>query len=324
MNGLTQSSCRLSSNPFSTCDNTAADAAMEVLNAVFAAALIVLIAIMSVGCGRRDIVASVDGEAIYRDEFEVELLKRAGEHVLREIITERLIRREAERKGISVSRSEVDAEIKRRQLRQGDKASLEELKREVELSLLLRKLCMSDPQATPSTHEVISYYESHKDEFTIPERVKLRCIVADDLSSAMSIYDAVMRAKDSFAELACKLSVDEATKDKGGDMGILIVRNLSPKLRAVVEGMSVGDVSKPFELDGRWWIIKLEGRMPARQQSIDDVRVMISQMLREQKAQALQPIYIRRLWERARVEVYIPELSKRILGNRSQVGGHAR
>lgn len=285
----------------------------RMINAILAVALVMLISALSCGCKRAsDIVARVDGEAIYRGEFEAELLKRAGTQVLEEIITERLIRREAERKGISVSRSEVDAELKRRYgellSRKDSKAKLDELRSEVELSLLLKKLCISDPQTVPSTHEVIRYYEEHKGEFMIPERVRLRCIIVDDLSSAMSIYEAAVRSRDSFAILARELSVDQATRDKGGDMGVLILNSLSSKLRSVVEGMNVGDVSKPFELDGRWWIIRLEERMPAKQQSIDDVRWMISQMLREQKAQALQPVYIRMLRERAHVEIYMPEL----------------
>lgn len=285
----------------------------KVVNAILAVAVVMLISALSCGCKRASsIVARVDGEAICKDEFEAELLRRAGARVLEEIITERLIRREAERKGISVSRSEVDAELKRRYgellSHKGNEVGLDELRREVELSLLLKKLCMSDPQTIPSTHEVISYYEEHKGEFVIPERVRLRCIVVEDLGSAMSVYEAAIRSRDSFANLARELSVDQATRDKGGDMGVLTLSSLSSKLRSVVEGMNVGDVSKPFELDGRWWIIRLEERMPAKQQSIDDVRWMISQMLREQKAQALQPVYIRRLWEKAHVEIYMPEL----------------
>lgn len=279
---------------------------------VVALALIIPVSVLNMSCGKRGIVARVNGDVIYEGEFEAELLRKAGEQVLRELITERLIRREAEREGITVSRSEVDAELKRLikegEAKEGDKERLSELREKIELNLLLKKLCMNAPEAMPSTHEIISYYERHRDEFVIPERVRLRCIVLEDLASALSVYEAAKRSKDNFAKLASELSVDEATKGKGGDMGVLIVRNLSAKLRSVVDKLGVGDVSEPFELDGRWWIVRLEEHMPAQQQSIDDVRRMIAQMLREQKAQALQPVYIRRLWEKADVKVYVPGL----------------
>lgn len=267
---------------------------------------------MAIGCGSRGIVARVDADAISEREFELELLRRAGKQVLRELITQRLIRREADRRGISLSQQELEMELKRRlesrQLATLSRDRLDELKRDVELSLLLKKLCESDPDAMPSTNEIISYYKAHKEEFAIPERVRLRCIILENMASAISVYRALRHEGSSFSKLAFELSVDKATKEKGGDMGIIPIHNLSPKLRSIVKGMKVGDVSEPFELDGRWWIVKLEEYFPREQRPIEDVRQLIAQILREQKAKAIQANYIRKLWERANVKIYRREL----------------
>ena len=271
---------------------------------VFAVALLA-----SSSCRRGDIVAKVNGDVIFESEFISELLRRAGKDVLKEMITEKLIRKEASAKGITVTPSEVDAELKRRYGELHASADeIERLRRSIETNLLLKKLCMSDERAMPTTSEIIAYYEQHKEEFAAPETVRLRCIVVGDEASAVSAYRALVNHKGDFARLASQISIDESTRGNGGEMGKLPLKNLHPKLRKVVEGMDVGGISKPFELDGRWWIIKVEERTEKRYRSLDDVRQMITQILREQKALALQPVYIRKLWEKADVKIYHREL----------------
>ncbi|MFA4016451.1 MAG: hypothetical protein RUDDFDWM_001561 [Candidatus Fervidibacterota bacterium] len=265
--------------------------------------------LVSSSCRRGDIIAEVDGDVIFESEFISELLRRAGKDVLEEMITEKLIRKEAKAKGITVTPSEVDAELKRRYGELHARADeIERMRRSVETNLLLKKLCMSDEQAMPTTSEIIAYYKQHKEEFATPGMVRLRCIVVGDEASAVNAYRALVNYKGDFTKLASQISIDESTRIRGGDMGKLPLKDLHPKLRKVVEEMNVGDISKPFELDGRWWIVKVEEHTEKRYRSLEDVKQMITQILHEQKAFALQPVYTRKLWGKANIKIYRREL----------------
>lgn len=267
------------------------------------------------GCTRRErIIAHVDGDAITEDEFMNELVKRAGKRVLRELITERLIRREAAKRGVRVTPDEVKREMKRRrgsmteddfkQMLRNSDMTMRDFERKVELELLTRKVCMADTKTTPTSREVIEYYRNHREEFNIPERVRLRDIMVMDKQSAQHIWRALQEKDSDFAGLARALSQDPATRQRGGDMGTLPVDSLAPKMREVVRKLDVGEISKPFEMDGEWYIIKLEQRLPGRERSLDEVRAFISKLLRERKAAALQATLPGRLWKRANVKVY--------------------
>ena len=280
-----------------------------------AIAVCILVMWFICGCARRErIIARVDGDVITEDEFMSELMRRAGKRVLRELVTERLIRREAIKRGVRVTPDEVKREIKRRRgsmsegdfkrMLQNSDMTMQDFERKVELELLTRKICMADPEAVPTSREVIEYYRSHREEFNIPERVRLRDIMVMDKQSAQHIWRALQEKGSDFAGLARALSQDPATRQRGGDMGTLPVDSLAPKMREVVKELDVGEISKPFEMDGEWYIIKLEQRLPKRERSFDEVRAFISKLLRERKATALQATLPGRLWKGANVKVY--------------------
>lgn len=59
------------------------------------------------------VVGKVNGETITRSEYTQELEKTSGKQVLEGIATKKIIQQEAKKKNISVSNSDVDAELKK-------------------------------------------------------------------------------------------------------------------------------------------------------------------------------------------------------------------
>jgi parvulin-like peptidyl-prolyl isomerase len=83
--------------------------------------------------------------------------------------------------------------------------------------------------AEVSEAEARRYFETHRDEFERPERVRLRDITLESKENAEAIYQALrLRNGTNFADLARHFSVNPATRQHGGDMGVVSVRDLHP------------------------------------------------------------------------------------------------
>lgn len=119
------------------------------------------------------VVAIVNGQLITRPAFESAMQKQDGKQVLNNLVTEKLLQQDAAKKGISVSQSDVDAQVKKidQQLasqgqtldqalsaRQMTRADLEQ---QIKLQTLLQKL-LAD-QTKVSDKEIADYIDKNKD-----------------------------------------------------------------------------------------------------------------------------------------------------------------
>lgn len=122
------------------------------------------------------VVALVNGQFITRPAFESAMEKQDGKQILENLVTEKLLEQDAAKKGISVSQSDVDSQVKKidQQLAsQGQtldqalaargmtKADLED---QLKLQTLLQKLLANDIKVSDT--EVSDYIDKNKD--TLP------------------------------------------------------------------------------------------------------------------------------------------------------------
>ena len=115
--------------------------------------------------------ATVNGEMISRRDFSEKLLKRSGQTVLNELVTEKLLLQEAKRQNVVVTKKEINEKInlfKRQLLRQGLKEESELaqnkktrpiLEREMRNQLLIEKLFGKNMAITDQSIE--KYLESN-------------------------------------------------------------------------------------------------------------------------------------------------------------------
>lgn len=130
------------------------------------------------------IVASVNGKQITRLELIKKLEKRDGKTMLDNLIIETLILQEAENRKVNVGNQEVDGEIKKIEKNFSDQGqnldqllalqnlSLEELKNQIRIQLILKKL-VGDVKVT--NQEIGDYIEKNKDlipKETSPEKAR--------------------------------------------------------------------------------------------------------------------------------------------------------
>jgi peptidyl-prolyl cis-trans isomerase C len=160
--------------------------------------------------------------------------------------------------------------------------------------------------------DVKKYYDEHPDEFTTPERVKVRHIVvvgngagphpksneqaleaikkvATELhakSGSVHAADpaAAARIRGSyFAEMARKYSEDGAA-ETGGDLGWVVKGQLDPQFEAAAFKLDPGVPSGIVETRFGYHIILVEGREAAGHESFDRVRPVLREYLLTQHA----------------------------------------
>ena len=255
------------------------------------------------GCRPSDrVVARANGVTVTASEVQQVLWQRYGSVTVRELLTQKLLEREAKRRGIEVTDAEVTRTVKERHL-----PDTAEVQRQVRAELLLEKLAHA--MAKVSEAEARRYFEQHRAEFELPERVRLRDITLESRENAQAIWQALqLRQGTNFADLARHFSTNPMTRQRGGDMGIIPLQELHPKLRTLVQKMKVGEISPPLEIDGEWVIVKLEARFPSERKTFEQVREEVMARLKRQKVWQWKAKLPEQLWRQAKVRILDPSL----------------
>lgn len=113
----------------------------------------------------------------------------------------------------------------------------------------------------------------------LPERVRVAEIVVDSRAEA----DALRRRLDAgvaFADLARRHSRRPGADATGGDLGYLTERQLG-RLAGPVRAARPGQVLGPFEVAGRYVLLRVGDRRPARPARFEEVRDVYEEPLRD-------------------------------------------
>jgi peptidyl-prolyl cis-trans isomerase C len=160
-------------------------------------------------------------------------------------------------------------------------------------------------------------YQARKaSEFTLPEGAHVRHLrVADKaLAERLATQARALAPEDDagFASLAEKSSQDDATRTRGGDLGVVDKNSKLPNalVSAALALKTPGDVAGPLETDGGWEVVRLVARRAAAVSPLSSVQESIRQRLyRERRAQALDEL-IAKLRRETPVEVVDAKASK--------------
>ncbi|MBC7950556.1 MAG: peptidylprolyl isomerase [Rhodospirillaceae bacterium] len=266
-----------------------------------------------------EIVAKVDGLTIDRTEFEAAAARASRQKFyhgkvddaklaefrreqINEIITERLLMKEAERRKLRPDLDDVERKLAEYETRYKDSEQwaanrariLPELKaRMIENSqraALEREVRAVPP---PSKEQLEKYHRDNAKLFTEPERDHLTVILLKvDPSSTKDVWASAfeeaerirqkIKSGTDFGELAKLHSADESAA-RGGDMGYMHHGMLAPAAQAAIDTMKVGDISEPVELLQGYGLFKLVDRKPATLRPLDQVSERALDLYRRQK-----------------------------------------
>lgn len=114
-----------------------------------------------------------------------------------------------------------------------------------------------------------------------------------------------LTAGDDFAALAKQYSDDKATANQGGDIGWVPTKRLPPDTRRQIDSLSAGDLSRIFQTQDGYEIIKLVGKRQ-RDQTQQAERSKARQALGKQRAKEQGDLWLRKLRDEAYVDIRLP------------------
>jgi peptidyl-prolyl cis-trans isomerase C len=269
--------------------------------------VLALASLLLVSCERRPVgghgspgggtvVARVDGEPLYREDFNAYLPEEAPSGITSEEsktyfdrwLSTQLLYEAAKRSGLDVSR---DLEWK-----------LEQYRKDLVADRFVEE--MLKQRAIVTRGEVLAYYEAHKNEYNLEFRVSH--ILTNTVEDAQAAQEMLKTRPFSWVER--KYSVDKHT-GAGGDLGYLSKGNMLPEFEKVVFNMHVGEVSDIIESEFGYHIIKLTDIRPALNElPFESVAPEISRELLLRKRAAVYDSLLTALRKDANVEILDPDL----------------
>lgn len=275
-----------------------------------------------------DPIALVNGEKITRRELADECVAQSGEKILEALINRRLIEQEVRAKRVSITASEIDAEIERvaQTMAHVDRETwLKTLAKErgispsqyardmIYPSLALRKLAIPGVVVTPQ--DIKEGFEA-----AYGDRIRCRMIMVNNQTAAKQVWEAVKKNPADFEKLAKARSMDEATRSLGGLMAEPITRHAEPRqisdrvFEQLVDGDPAddeahkpknGSFTGPIQVSKDAWVVFMrEEWMPGKKVNADDpkVKALLAEQIKEVKISEKMDTIFRGIKDRAAIE----------------------
>ena len=153
-------------------------------------------------------------------------------------------------------------------------------------------------QVTPQ--ELQQYYQSHLDQYRVPEQVEVRHILIktpapgpDGKVDEKAVQAARRKAEDvlkqvqaggNFAELAKKYSEDPGSKDNGGSLGWIQRGQTVPEFERAAFSLQKGQTSGLVQSSFGFHIIHVDDKQQAHVKSLDEVKAQIEPIIAAEKA----------------------------------------
>jgi len=227
-----------------------------------------------------DVLATVNGVAINKDyvnnvlkaqgkEFD-KLPKEKQKEIVNKLIERELLAETAKKAGI-----EKDSEYKK---------ALENFKKDLLIRVWMDKLYK---RTLISDSEANDYYQKHKDQFKIPEKIHARHILVKTEDEAKKIIEQLkglkgQELKEKFVELAKKKSTGPSGS-KGGDLGYFSKGQMVKPFEDAAFALKKGTITtKPVKTQFGYHVIYVEDIKPASVADFKDVKQSIIAKLRQE------------------------------------------
>jgi len=166
-----------------------------------------------------------------------------------------------------------------------------------------------------SEEDIKAYYESHKDEFKMPEMVRSRHILIktdpsasdNDNKKAREKAEEILKkikAGEDFAKLASDVSDDTGSKTKGGDLGFFPKGIMVKSFEDAAFSLKPGEVSGIVETQFGYHIIKVEEKKEPGMEPFDTAKEKIKQKLLPEPTKIKVKEFIEKAMKDANIEVH--------------------
>ena len=132
--------------------------------------------------------------------------------------------------------------------------------------------------------ELFNFYEDEQARFTTDEERQAQHILLEDKKTATDVLDQLNKGAE-FATLAAKYSQDPGSKDSAGDLGFFTRGVMVGAFEDTAFAMREGDLSDLVESEFGFHIIKLNKIKSGSIKSFEEVKVELTELYTESKAQ---------------------------------------
>jgi foldase protein PrsA len=126
--------------------------------------------------------------------------------------------------------------------------------------------------------QIQAYYDKNKQRFATPERRDMRIVLTKDKAKAAQAKRALDSGQ-SWTAVAKKYSIDQASKGQGGKLAGVAKGQQEKALDTAVFAAPKGKITGPVKTQFGWYVFAVTKITPATQQSLDQSKASIKQIL---------------------------------------------
>jgi len=256
-----------------------------------------------------DVVASVNGHSVTRDDLAVECRIHYGKEVLESMVNKFLILAECRQMGITVTRNEVEDEIvqmaKSFNLPVEQWMTLMQQERGIKPeqyandiiwpSLALRRL--AGEKLRVDQKELTEAFEME-----YGAAVKARLIVCTTVEKAQKVQALAAAHPEEFGNLAMQYSEDSPSASIKGLVPPIRKHSPCPEIEEAAFGLADGQVSGVIRSTAQYVIMKREGLIPASRITMAQVAPRLEKIIRDRKMRQVATELFQELQKKSHVQ----------------------
>jgi len=137
---------------------------------------------------------------------------------------------------------------------------------------------------TVTDAQISAYYDKNKSRFATPETRDVRIVLTKTEAQAQEAKKA-LEDGGSWKDVAKKYSIDDASKNDGGLLSGIAQGQQEKALDDAIFGAEKGQIGGPVKTQFGWYVYEVEKVTPADQQTLDQAKDTIKQILTSEQQQ---------------------------------------
>jgi peptidyl-prolyl cis-trans isomerase SurA len=263
----------------------------------------------------------------YSEDEERQMLFKVRSDLLKELVNRKLADQEIKRNKLIVTDEEIDKAVEQlkesrsltdEDLRAGlaqQGLTMEDYRKEMKEQLLRGRLINIEVKSkiVITDADIQSYYDNHREKYIGEKKYHLWniYIVLSEFAEDSEKSAALQNMKSIMAKLKQGVSFQELATDeslismsaKGGDLGLFLMKELSPPLQKRVENMKAGEFSEIIDMGKGYQILYVEKTIAATSKSVEEVRAEIEDILYKESVNDKYQEWLQNLRERSYIKI---------------------
>jgi peptidyl-prolyl cis-trans isomerase C len=198
-----------------------------------------------------------------------------------------------------------------------EKEYLQKLREELMVQEFLQGVVEREVKIAPES--VKEMYDKNQDKFQQPETVRASHIlirvpqdataeVKKEKRTQIDAARSLVKNGEKFSDVAKKFSEDPGSKLNGGDLGFFARKRMVPEFDEVAFTLKTNEVSEVITTQFGYHVLVVTDKKPARLVPLDEAKTDIERYLRRQKGSEVVADYLKKLKEKAKIEVLLKPL----------------